>query len=66
MSATPARPTGRETMQRYLLDFARHIRSDDANADEFLVEGMSFPDCIALMDHVARAVEQYVERGGGR
>lgn len=49
-------------MRELLLGFARHIRGDEASTDEFLTEGMSFGECLSLMDHVANAVEQYAKR----
>lgn len=53
-----------ERMRQLLREWARHIRSDDATTDEFLVEGMTLIECIELMDHVARAVEAYAGAGG--
>lgn len=44
-----------------MLGYASHIRSDEANTDEFMTEGMTFQDCIDLMDHVAKAIVRYVE-----
>jgi hypothetical protein len=51
-----------EKMAKYLRDFSKHIKSDNASTDEFLVEGMSFGDCLKMMDHVSKAVEEYVVR----
>jgi len=53
-----------ERMAAYLRDFARHVRSDQASTDEFMVESMTFPECLELMDHVAAAVDEYVRQRG--
>jgi hypothetical protein len=49
-----------DRMKQLMSEFARHIRSDNANTDEFLHEGMTFIECVELMDEVATAVEKYV------
>ena len=46
-------------MRQLLRAWAKHIRSDDASTDEFLFEGMTFQECLDLMDHVAKAVDNY-------
>lgn len=47
-------------MVKYLKDFSLHLSDGDINTDEFLVEGMTFQECIELMDHIATAIERYV------
>jgi hypothetical protein len=43
-----------------MLQYAAYIRSDEACTDDFLQEGMTFEEAIALMDAVATAVEAAV------
>lgn len=43
-------------------DYANYLRSDDAVTDDFLSEGVTFEESLELMDKVADAVDQYVDR----
>lgn len=51
-----------ERLRQLLMDFARHVTSDAANTDEYLAEGMTFDEALSVMDHVGKAVTQYVVR----
>lgn len=50
-----------QRMVELLKDYAKYIKSDEACTDDFLAEGTSFVEVEQLMDHVAKAVEEYVQ-----
>lgn len=51
-----------ERMKTLLLQYAAYLKSDEAVTDDFLGEGVTFEEAMIMMDHTAKAVEEYVAR----
>lgn len=51
-------------LRQLMRDYADYLRSDQAVTDDFLSEGMTFQECLELMDKVAEVVLKAAKEPG--